>query len=110
MKLTAICRARSLGIGVGEERRQPEPGVVDQDVEPTEPDDRLSDDPIGAAGSARSAAIVSDLQTRRFVFELTGQRLQAIAPPGRQDEPASSVFPPGTLAGDRRAQSRLKPR
>ena len=53
--------------------------------------------------SARSAAIVSISRDGFRRSKLLGQLLQAVEPPGRQDEPAD-VFPPGKLAGDRRPQ------
>lgn len=42
------------GVGVGEQGRESEPGIVDQDVKSTEPRNGLGDETLGVVGSSRA--------------------------------------------------------
>ena len=86
MRLTSSWRRRSSGVGFGEDRRQAEPGVVDQHVEPAEAAERPGDDPLR---SGRVLEVGHDrLHLRPQRAELIGQLFETIAAAGGQGEPA----------------------
>ena len=109
VKLTASWRARSSGIGIGEQSRQAQTGVVDQNIEPAKSSDRLGDQALGRRRVGEVGRDRKDLEARLKRLQLAGELVRADRPGGRSARaPAPSSGVPARVPVPPRCRRRRR--
>ena len=93
-----------IGLRVGEQGRQAEAGVVDQNVQTAESCECLGNESAGRGRIGEVGRDCQDLEARLNRLQLTRKLLEPIRPPSGQDDRAC-LFLPCQLASEGRSDS-----